>query len=387
TCPANIALQTQPGVCTATTSIATPAATDNCSTPTVLGVRSDGKPFSEPYPVCNTTITWTATDASGNSSLGCIQTITVTATPPVAPALSSNSPIYVGDTLQLTASSIPGATYSWTGPNGFTSNLQNPTIPNATGAASGIYTVTASVGCSSVKADISVLVKVKPRIGDTVWMDSDGDGTYEPAAGEIGIPGVLVSRTGGAATSTSGSGWYRFEVVSGTYTVTVASANFGSGAPLRGLHSTTGGENLTRTVADADDMTYDFGYQPVSAAGVGTPGYWKNHPEAWPVQTITIGGVTYAKAQAISLITEKPSQDRTYNMFSQLVSAMLNVAIGNNSSCIESTILAANAWMVANPLGSNVPGGGANSPWRSGEPLHSLLDQYNNGKLCAPARD
>ncbi|MBI4446048.1 MAG: HYR domain-containing protein, partial [Acidobacteria bacterium] len=39
TCPANIALQTQPGVCTATTSIATPAATDNCSTPTVLGVR------------------------------------------------------------------------------------------------------------------------------------------------------------------------------------------------------------------------------------------------------------------------------------------------------------------------------------------------------------
>ena len=42
-----------------------------------------------------------------------------------------------------------GATYAWTGPNGFTSAAQNPTIPNATTAATGNYSVTVTVnGCT-----------------------------------------------------------------------------------------------------------------------------------------------------------------------------------------------------------------------------------------------
>jgi hypothetical protein len=30
---------------------------------------------------------------------------------------------------------------------------------------------------------------------------------------------------------------------------------------------------------------------------------------------------------------------------------------------------------------------GPTSPWRTGEPLYWLLDQYNNGLLCVPHRD
>jgi len=51
-------------------------ATDNCGSPTVVGVRSDSQPLSAPYPTGTTTITWTATDGCGNDT-PCVQTITV----------------------------------------------------------------------------------------------------------------------------------------------------------------------------------------------------------------------------------------------------------------------------------------------------------------------
>jgi len=78
---------------------------------------------------------------------------------PAIPTASSNGPIAEGQTLQLTAVSSPGAAYSWSGPNGFESSLQNPAIPNAAAANSGTYTVTASFGdCSSLTGSVEVTV-------------------------------------------------------------------------------------------------------------------------------------------------------------------------------------------------------------------------------------
>ncbi|MBK9175653.1 MAG: hypothetical protein IPM46_04805 [Flavobacteriales bacterium] len=75
-------------------------------------------------------------------------------------SIGSNGPICVGSTLNLTASATGTAlTYSWIGPNGFTSNLQNPSIVGATSLASGTYTVTvASNGCQSRSRTIDVAV-------------------------------------------------------------------------------------------------------------------------------------------------------------------------------------------------------------------------------------
>ena len=42
-------------------------------------------------------------------------------------------------------------------------------------------------------------------------------------------------------------------------------------------------------------------------------------------------------------------KDKTTTMFSSLVPAMLNVAIGNDSSCVSTTIAAADAWMATSP--------------------------------------
>lgn len=130
---------------------------------------------------------------------------------------------------------------------------------------------------------------------------------------------------------------------------------------------------------------------PPSPPGTGTPGYWKNHPEAWPVEVITIGGVTYTKEQAIANMGEPEKGDKTYTMFRALVAAKLNVWAGNDDSCIADTIDAADDWMET--YGSlvtdeKVKAGGKNSPWRDGEPRYEELDDYNNGDLpCAKSRD
>jgi|GEM_PF-791430 len=75
----------------------------------------------------------------------------------------NNGPICAGLSLNLTATTVAGATYSWTGPNGFTSSLQNPSISNVTTAASGAYYVTAELnGCTSNAS--STVVTITPGL-------------------------------------------------------------------------------------------------------------------------------------------------------------------------------------------------------------------------------
>lgn len=84
---------------------------------------------------------------------------------PNAPVLSYNNPLCVGETLQLNASNINGATYSWSGPGGYTSNIQNATNTNMQISDTGKYQVTATVaGCVSPVADIRVLLNPVPFV-------------------------------------------------------------------------------------------------------------------------------------------------------------------------------------------------------------------------------
>ncbi|MEO5856186.1 MAG: HYR domain-containing protein [Chthoniobacterales bacterium] len=76
TCPANITVGNDPGLCSAIVNPGTATATDNCPGVTVLGTRSDGQALNASYPVGLTTITWKATDAVGRMAT-CAQTVTV----------------------------------------------------------------------------------------------------------------------------------------------------------------------------------------------------------------------------------------------------------------------------------------------------------------------
>lgn len=67
-----------------------------------------------------------------------------------AEGAGNNGPVCAGETLSLTVTSVPGATYQWTGPNGFSSSVQQPSLVMGAGAV-GTYTVVATVStCSTV---------------------------------------------------------------------------------------------------------------------------------------------------------------------------------------------------------------------------------------------
>ncbi|MDP3128445.1 MAG: PKD-like domain-containing protein, partial [Sediminibacterium sp.] len=82
--------------------------------------------------------------------------------------VGSNSPVCSGNSLNLTSTPSGGTapyTYKWTGPNGFSSTQQNPTITNVTTAASGTYSLEVEDGLdNSSNASISVTVNPTPTV-------------------------------------------------------------------------------------------------------------------------------------------------------------------------------------------------------------------------------
>ncbi|WP_170299285.1 DUF11 domain-containing protein, partial [Larkinella terrae] len=94
----------------------------------------------------------------------CTAIASTTALVGTLPIAICNSPVCEGGTITLSATD-GGTTYHWYGPNGFTSTLQSPTIPNATTANSGSYTVviTGAAVCSGT-AITSLKILPKPTI-------------------------------------------------------------------------------------------------------------------------------------------------------------------------------------------------------------------------------
>ncbi len=112
---------------------------------------------------------------------------------PVAPTVTSNSPVCAGSNLSFTAiTTTSGAiTYSWTGPNAFTSNTQNPVIIGAPTNASGTYAVTATLNnCVSTATPIAVVVNAIPAITGT---SSANPTTCATATGSISLNGLLAN--------------------------------------------------------------------------------------------------------------------------------------------------------------------------------------------------
>lgn len=143
------------------------------------------------------------------SSFTCISnsvgpvTLSDPAAPP-PPILGSNSPLCAGATLLLTSSDpVSPLIYNWTGPNGYSSHEQNPTIPNVALSDSGTYTLTIShLNCESAASEhVSIyppviLENVTPDqempYGGNVQLNASGADFYlwGPSDGTISNPNI-----------------------------------------------------------------------------------------------------------------------------------------------------------------------------------------------------
>lgn len=119
-----------------------------------------------------TSSTYTSTSLTNGAVISCVitdnstqytsnnVTMTVNAIP-ATPTVSSNSPVCSGTALNLTSTTVNGATYSWSGP-GYTNGTQNPSISSASTNNAGQYTLTVSVnGCTSSNST-NVVVNAAP---------------------------------------------------------------------------------------------------------------------------------------------------------------------------------------------------------------------------------
>lgn len=79
------------------------------------------------------------------------------------PPVFYNQPLCEGGDLYLYTIPFPGATYNWTGPNNFTSTLDDPIITNVSQTNAGVYSVIISLtGCSSLPGMVTVTVNPNP---------------------------------------------------------------------------------------------------------------------------------------------------------------------------------------------------------------------------------
>jgi hypothetical protein len=110
--------------------------------------------------------------------------------------------VFAGENFQITTPVFDGASYSWTGPNNFQSNVSNPIISDVSSATEGVYKLTRQIGICKSETEFTVnldLVEIPCTLvnnrltyanplftsGNYVYIDTSVNstfGTYEIAA-------------------------------------------------------------------------------------------------------------------------------------------------------------------------------------------------------------
>ncbi|MFN5878137.1 MAG: gliding motility-associated C-terminal domain-containing protein, partial [Flavobacteriales bacterium] len=105
---------------------------------------------------------------------------------PLATAGTTTPVLCEGSVINLIGNTIGGATYSWIGPNLFTSNDEDPVIAAATATESGTYTLTITLNnCVSLPSTVDVTVNATP-----VLIITDPVPVCSPATVSIIVPAI-----------------------------------------------------------------------------------------------------------------------------------------------------------------------------------------------------
>ncbi len=182
------------------------------------GTQSDVGPIFT-FPV-NPSATTTYSVSSLTDALLCAGSgsgsATVTVNPiPAAPTPTNDGPKCEGGDVQLTVPYVNGATWAWTGPNGFTSSEMLPMLSNVIPAMAGDYSVTVKVGgCTSTPGTTAVVVNPKP-VTPVITAPANAGPGQSFAASVPDVAGMTYawSVTNGALTA--GTGTHQIIVLTG----------------------------------------------------------------------------------------------------------------------------------------------------------------------------
>ena len=177
---------------------------------------------------------YTITVSIVDPATGCEGSASITVVVLEAPTVSAgnNGPLCIGQTLELT-SDAGAVSYQWSGPEGFTSNLQNPTLPNVTAGSQGQYTVVIDFGNGCIGTG-STLVEVNESLvvdvtnngpvceGEEIELFVSGGATFS-WSGPNGFTATTQTVNIPNASLADHEGIYSVTVTSGTGCETVAS--------------------------------------------------------------------------------------------------------------------------------------------------------------------
>jgi hypothetical protein len=109
-----------------------------------------------------------------------------------------------------------------------------------------------------------------------------------------------------------------------------------------------------------------------------TQGYWRTHPDAWPVTSLILGTVTYQAGELMAILDNPAQGNGLLILAHQLIAAKLNIANGADPSAVQQTLIDAE-----NMIGGLVipPIGEGYLPPSQTSNLTETLTQYNEGTI------
>jgi hypothetical protein len=244
-------------------------------------------------------------------------------------------------------------TFTLTGPGGF-SFTQTDTVNGngtytasdmlpTTGTVAGTYTWSAhySGNGTNTSADdqggTGEQTVVSPAHPNLRTSASPGSVTLGTSGATLSDSAVLSGgffETGSITFTLTGPGGFSFtqtDTVNGNGTYTASDALTAGAATGTYTWSATysGNDNNLTAVDQGGAAEQTVVTPPQVLSGALTPGFWKNHPNAWPVTSLTIGGMSFSETQLLTLLTTSRTGDAVLILAYQLIAAELNIAAHN----------------------------------------------------------
>lgn len=86
---------------------------------------------------------------------------------------------------------------------------------------------------------------------------------------------------------------------------------------------------------------------PAPSSCPHSAGFWKSHPEDWPLSILTLGSQSYSAGEIAALLTKPVKGDASLILARDLIAAKFNVAVGADSVPLVNDIASADALLAA----------------------------------------